>query len=102
MDRTYEADEPRYEKGDRVWVLRGGSFREPGFVVGHYVDWDLYRVVYTVDLDDQRPRAVEEWRLSFRKKGEERWQAETSKTRPEGPKRADERRRQPERADKLS
>ena len=74
MDSTYEAQETRYEKGDRVWVLRGAA-REPGLVVGHYVDWNLYRVVYTVDLADQGPRAVEEWRLSFRHKGEEYRQA---------------------------
>ena len=76
MGRTYEEDEPRYEKGDRVWVLRGGAAREPGVVIGHHVDWNLYRVVYTVDLADQGPRAVEEWRLSFRRKGEEHWQAD--------------------------
>ena len=74
MGNTYEAQEIRYEKGDRVWVLRGGATREPGVVIGHYVDWNLYRVVYTVDLADQGPRAVEEWRLSFRRKGEEHWQ----------------------------
>jgi hypothetical protein len=76
MGSTYEAQETRYEKGDRVWVLRGGAAREPGGVIGHYVDWNLYRVVYTVDLEDQGSRAVEEWRLSFRRKGEERWQTE--------------------------
>ena len=75
MGSTYEAQETRYEKGDRVWVLRGGATREPGVVIGHYVDWNLYRVVYTVDLADQGPRAVEEWRLSFRRKGEEHGQA---------------------------
>ena len=53
MVRTSEADEPRYVKGDRVWVLRGRGSREPGVVIGHYVDWDLYRVVYTVDLAGQ-------------------------------------------------
>jgi hypothetical protein len=74
MGSTYEARETRYEKGDRVWVLRGAT-RDPGVVIGHYVDWNLYRVVYTVDLADQGPRAVEEWRLSFRRKGEEHWQA---------------------------
>ena len=56
MGSTYEAQETRYEKGDRVWVLRGGATREPGVVIGHYVDWNLYRVVYTVDLEDQGPR----------------------------------------------
>ena len=45
MDETYEADEPRYEKGDRVWVLRGHGSREPAVVIGHYVAWDSYRVV---------------------------------------------------------
>jgi hypothetical protein len=76
MGSTYEAQVTRYEKGDRVWVLRGGATREPGVVIGRYVDWNLYRVVYTVDLADQGPRAVEEWRLSFRRKGEEQWQAD--------------------------
>ena len=76
MGSTYEPQETRYEKGDRVWVLRGGATREPGVVIGHYVDWNLYRVVYTIDLADQGPRAVEEWRLSFRRKGEEYGQAE--------------------------
>jgi hypothetical protein len=76
MGSTYEAQETRYEKGDRVWVLRAGATRDPGVVIGHYVDWNLYRVVYTVDLADQGPRAVEEWRLSSRRKGEEQWQSE--------------------------
>jgi hypothetical protein len=76
MGNTYEAQETRYEKGDRVWVLRGGATREPGVVIGHYVDWNLYRVVYTVDFADQDPRAIEEWRLSFRRKGEEQWRAD--------------------------
>jgi hypothetical protein len=70
MVRTYRTDEPRYAKGDRVWVLRGGGSREPGVVIGHYVAWDLYRVVYMVDLAERGPRAVEEWRLSLRKQGE--------------------------------
>ena len=74
MVRTYEPEEPRYEKGDRVWVLGGGAVRKPALVIGHYVARDLYRVVYTVDLADRSPRAVEEWRLSFRNKGEEHWQ----------------------------
>ena len=76
MDSTYQPEETRYEKGDRVWVLRAGAAREPGVVIGHYVDWNLYRVVYTVDLADQGPRAIEEWRLSFRQKGEENWQTD--------------------------
>ena len=66
MDRIYEADETGYAKGDHVWVLRGGGAREPGVVIGHYVAWGLYRVVYIVDLASQGPRAVEEWRVSFR------------------------------------
>ena len=77
MGRTYEADGRRYDKGDRVWVLRGGGVREPGVVIGHSVRWDSYRVVYTADLTDRSPRAIEEWRLSFREKGEEHWQPET-------------------------
>jgi hypothetical protein len=40
-------------------------------VIGYYVDWGLYRVVYMVDLAGRDPRAVEEWRLSFRREGEE-------------------------------
>jgi hypothetical protein len=70
MDRIYETDETGYAKGDRVWVLRGGGAREPGVVIGYYVAWGLYRVVYMVDLASQGPRAVEEWRLSFRRRGE--------------------------------
>ena len=66
MGRTYRAEEPGYAKGDRVWVLRGAGSREPGVVIGYYVDWGLYRVVYMVDLAGRGPRAVEEWRLSFR------------------------------------
>jgi hypothetical protein len=66
MDGTYGADGPGYEKGDRVWVLRGHGSREPGVVIGHYVDWGLYRIVYMVDLAGQGPRAIEGWRLSFR------------------------------------
>jgi hypothetical protein len=66
MGRTYRADKPGYVKGDRVWVLRGGGSREPGVVIGYYVDWGLYRVVYMVDLASLGPRAVVGWRLSFR------------------------------------
>jgi hypothetical protein len=61
---------PRYEKGDRVWVRPPSGSRLPGVVVGHHVDWNLYRVVYMVDLAGQTPRAVEEWRLSSRRVGE--------------------------------
>jgi|SRR5215203_1890581 len=101
MGRTCGAEEPRYEKGDRVWVLKGGAACEPGVVIGHYVDWNLYRVVYTVDLAGQGPRALEEWRLSFRKKGEERWQTGT----PAGERQTqnpDRRGRQPEHADRTA
>jgi hypothetical protein len=66
MGMTYTADEPGYAKGDRVWVLRGRGSRVPGVVIGYYVDWGLYRVIYMVDLSGLGPRAVEEWRLSFR------------------------------------
>jgi hypothetical protein len=102
MVRTYEPEEPRYEKGDRVWVLGGGGVRKPGLVIGHYVDWDLYRIVYTVDLADQGPRAVEEWRLSFRKKGEEHWQNETPASENSRAERAEmlKAEAKPERADK--
>jgi hypothetical protein len=40
MGRTSEADEPGYVKGDRVCVLRGDGSREPGVVIGHYLEWD--------------------------------------------------------------
>jgi hypothetical protein len=76
MGSTYEAQETRYEKGDRVWVLRGGATREPGVVIGHYVDWNLYKVIYTGDLAVHDPRAVEQWRLSFRQKDDKHRQAE--------------------------
>jgi len=66
------AEGPRYEKGDRVFVRGSRSPRLPGVVIGHYVDWNLYRVVYMVDVAGQRPRAVEEWRLSPRRADEER------------------------------
>ena len=66
MGRTSEADEPGYVKGDRVCVLRGDGSREPGVVIGHYPEWGLYMV----DLAGRGPRAVEEWRLSFRGEGE--------------------------------
>ena len=66
MGRTSEADEPGYVKGDRVCVLRGDGSREPGVVIGHNPEWGLYMV----DLAGRGPRAVEEWRLSFRGEGE--------------------------------
>jgi hypothetical protein len=77
MGKTYEVDESGYAKGDRVWVLRGHGAREPAVVIGHYVAWDSYRIVYTDDPTERVPRAVEEWRLSFRRKGEKNWQAGT-------------------------
>jgi len=64
--------EPRYEKGDRVWVRGAQVSRLPGVVIGYYVDWNMYRVVYMVGVAGQSPRAVEEWRLSPRREGEER------------------------------
>ena len=66
------ATEPRYEKGDRVFVRGALGPRLPGVVVGYYVDWNLYRVVYMVGIAGQSPRAVEEWRLAPRREGEER------------------------------
>ena len=66
------AEGPRYEKGDRVFVRGSRSPRLPGVVIGHYVVWNLYRVVYMVDIAGQSPRAVEVWRLSPRREGEER------------------------------
>jgi hypothetical protein len=44
--------------------------REPGVVIGYYIDWGLYRVVYMVDTG-QGPRAMEKWRLSPRGDGDE-------------------------------
>ncbi len=63
---------PRYEKGDRVWIRGLRDPRLPGVVIGHHLDWNLYRIVYMVDLGGREPRAVEEWRLSPRREGEER------------------------------
>jgi hypothetical protein len=58
--------QPRYAKGDRVWIKRGNGTSAPGVVVGYYVDWDLYRVVYTVTVDGRKHSLMEEWRLSNR------------------------------------
>ena len=91
MRRTYEADESAYAKGDRVWVQRGHGSREPAVVIGHYVAWGSYRVAYTGDPAEREPRAVEEWRLSFRRKGEKHWQAETPASQNRRPKPADKR-----------
>jgi hypothetical protein len=65
MGGIYEADEPGCAKSDRVWVLRGHGSREPGAVIGYYLD----RIVYVVDLPGRGPRAVEEGRLPFREDG---------------------------------
>jgi hypothetical protein len=54
-----------------VFVRGALGPRLPGAVVGHHVDWNLYRVVYVVGIAGQCPRAVEEWRLSPRREGEE-------------------------------
>jgi hypothetical protein len=70
MSKPSGEDQPRYAKGDRVWVRRGHGLREPGVVIGYYIDWGLYRVVYMVDTG-QGPRAMEEWRLSPRGGGDE-------------------------------
>ena len=59
------------DRGDAPLQL-GDVLGLPGVVIGHYLDWNLYRVVYMVDVAGQRPRAVEEWRLSPRREGEER------------------------------
>jgi hypothetical protein len=67
---TAGTPEPRYEKGDRVWVQAPSGPRLPGIIVGHHLDWNLYRIVYMVDIAGQTPRAVEEWRLSPRREGE--------------------------------
>lgn len=66
-------DRFRYEKGDRVWILNGRGSRLPGVVTGYYVDWDLYRIVYMVGIVGLDQRVVERWRLTFRRKGEERY-----------------------------
>jgi hypothetical protein len=66
-----QVDEPPYEKGDRVWVLSGHGLRLPGLVIGYHADWDLHRVVYMDDIAERDPRAVQEWRLSPRRAGEE-------------------------------
>jgi hypothetical protein len=65
-------ERPRYEKGDRVWVLSGHASLLPGVVIGYYVDWDLYRVVYMIGIAGGEPRAVEQWRLWSRGESEER------------------------------
>jgi hypothetical protein len=66
MSKSSEEDEPRYAKGDRVWVLRAHGSSEPGVVIGYYIDWGLYRVVYLVDFSGHGPKAIKEWRLSYR------------------------------------
>lgn len=60
----------RYESGDRVWVRSGSGRILPGVVVGLYRPWGLFRVAYTVDIVDHGPKAIEEWRLSPRARGE--------------------------------
>ena len=59
-------DQSRYEKGDRVWVLRGYGSRRPGVVIGYYVDWDLYRLVYMVGIVGLDQRVAEQRRLTLR------------------------------------
>lgn len=72
-DEDVGVDQSRYEKGDRVWVLRGYASRLPGVVIGYYVDWDLYRIVYMVGIMGQDQRVVEAWRLTLREKGEKHY-----------------------------
>ena len=55
-----------------MWVMGSRSVPLPGVVIGHHVDWNLYRVVYMVGIAGQSPRAVEEWRLSPAGVGERR------------------------------
>ena len=62
-----QADEPLYEKGDRVWVLSGDGLHLPGLVIGYHADWDLYRVVYMGNIAERNPSVVQEWRLSPRR-----------------------------------
>lgn len=66
-----QADEPQYEKGDRVWVLSGDRLRLPGMVIGYHANWGLYRVVYMGNISERDSSAVHEWRLSPRREGEE-------------------------------
>jgi hypothetical protein len=54
-----------------VFVRGARAPRLPDVVIGHYVDWNLYKVVYMVNIAGQSPRAVEEWRLAPRREGEE-------------------------------
>jgi hypothetical protein len=54
-----------------VWVLSGHGLRLPGLVIGYHADWGLYRVVYMGDIVGRNPSAVQKWRLSPRRKGEE-------------------------------
>lgn len=72
-ERDVGVDQSRYEKGDRVWVLRAHGSRQPGVVIGYYVDWDLYRIVYMVGIMGQDQRVIEKWRLTLREKGEKHY-----------------------------
>jgi hypothetical protein len=73
LRRGVGVNRSRYEKGDWVWVLSGRGLRLPGAVIGYYVDWDLYRIVYMVDIMERDQRVVEKWRLTLRKKGEKHY-----------------------------
>ena len=66
-----QVEEPPLEKGDRVWVLSGHGLRLPGLVIGYHADWGLYRVVYMGAIAERDPSAVQKWRLSPRREGEE-------------------------------
>jgi hypothetical protein len=45
-------------------ALSGPGSRLAGVAIGHYVDWNLYRIVYMVGIMRQDQRVVEEWRLA--------------------------------------
>jgi hypothetical protein len=56
----------RYEKDDRKWIPSGRGLRLPGAVIGYYVDWDLYRLVYMGGILRLDQRVVEQRRVTFR------------------------------------
>ena len=56
----------RYEKDDRKWIPSGRGLRLPGAVIGYYVDWDLYRLVYMVGIVGLDQRVAEQRRLTLR------------------------------------
>ena len=66
LRRGVGVNRSRYEKGDWVWVLSGRGLRLPGAVIGYYVDWDLYRLVYMVGIVGLAQRVAEQRRVTFR------------------------------------